>query len=64
MRLALLPCLLVTLTACGQIGEEPTDSYIPVEEDCADEIDDDEDGDTDCEDSDCAGDEACGSVPL
>lgn len=59
--LSLLFALLLTLlAACGQIGEEPTDSGGgELEEDCADEADDDGDGAVDCEDDDCEGDEAC-----
>lgn len=39
----------------GQIGEEPDDtaSAPSEEEDCADEYDDDGDGDVDCADPDC-----------
>lgn len=60
MRLAPLSFLTLLLGSCGQIGEEPTDSYSErLEEDCADELDDDEDGATDCDDEDCEGDPSC-----
>ena len=59
MRLALLPLLLAALAACGQIGEEPSDSLGATDEICDDEIDNDEDDAVDCDDEDCAADDLC-----
>ncbi|TNE85244.1 MAG: hypothetical protein EP330_26305 [Deltaproteobacteria bacterium] len=74
MRIWLISAFLLCFCACGQIGEEPTDSGMngqigeeptdtgvqPESEACTGGLDEDEDGLIDCDDPDCSGDAACG----
>lgn len=50
---------LVQQRPAGGIGEEPDTAGVIGESDCADGLDDDGDGDTDCDDADCSGAEDC-----
>ena len=66
MLFLFLLAALAPLSACtldepdfGGIGEEPGDSGSPPPEDCANDIDDDEDELLDCDDPDCDGDDVC-----
>lgn len=63
-RLSFVPCALA-LAACGEkddSGEPPGPQDRP-ELTCDDDLDNDQDGLTDCDDSDCAAEEAC-QVPA
>ncbi|MFT5587187.1 MAG: hypothetical protein ACI9VR_004795 [Cognaticolwellia sp.] len=56
--LTLAPLLILALTACTGQGEGEIDPDLP-ERACADGVDNDQDGLTDCADDDCDGDAVC-----
>ena len=58
-RLIFFVLLGAALSACpaGSDGPDPV-----LDELCEDGVDNDEDGDVDCDDSDCAGDAACAAA--
>lgn len=59
LKIILIMFLAITLYACGGGGGGAREDGVSSEAVCIDEIDNDSDGDIDCDDSDCSEDSAC-----